>query len=260
MQFDFLKPLTKSGFKKLEITTGGGRITRFFLKMRPQKLSELISGELEIRTEIQLTLGSDLLTYGLDKFLLLFQGLTGQGNKSITSTLKYSVVRVKPEMTEAEKAQLEKLYYKKVNAPIRKFLTAVGPRVRKAREFLRDADKFIKAEAREVATKEIVDRVVKTTEDFGIDRITRFAGNLLSRVAEILEDSEIAEEHTEEYQAVILKKRKLKESELKPQLIIMQRGNSLRIMGGSKFDDHCEDIHPELLYDTLRRYLLTKKF
>ncbi len=259
MDYSFLAPLKKTGFLKLEVTTDAGKFTRFNLIAKPRKIAHLIQGELELRTEIHLTLGSDLLTYGLDKVLLLFKGITGRTDKPVTSTLKYTVVRVKPNVTEAEKSALEKLYYKKVNAPIRKFISAVGPRVRKAREFLKDADKFIKAEAREVATKELVDRVKKTTEDFGIDRITQFAGTLLDRVTDMLGEPSEEMEEGEEYQAIILRKRKSKTSELKPQLLIMQGGNALRIMGGSKFDEHCEDILPELLHDTLRYYLLAKR-
>ncbi len=260
MDFEFLNPLKKSGFKELEIEIGEGTITRFRLVVAPRKVDALIQGELEMRTEIHLTLGSDLITYGLDKFLLIVKELTGRGDRPVTSTLKYSVVRVKPEFTVDERKRLEKLYYKKVNAPVQKFLDALGPRVKKMREFIKDSDQFIREETREVAAKEIVQRLKKATEDFGFDleRISRRTKDLLGLVANMFGEPDAQKLEAQEYQAIIFKKKSKRTAVAKPQLIINQRHDALQIIGGSKIDPHFKDISPDLLYDTLRYYLLIK--
>ena len=260
MDFAFLDPVRKTGFQKLEVTTETGKVTRFRLITNPRKLNDLIQGEMELRTEIQLTLGSDLLTYGLDKFLLLLKDLTGRSDKPVSSTLKYEVVRLKPEFTPEERRRTEKLYYKKVNAPLGKFINAVGPRVKKVRAFMKDADQVVREEVREVAAKEIVDRLKKTTADFGFDfdSISKRTGDLLGRMANILGESAPQQTETQEYQAVIRKKTSHRDVETKPQLIIIQQQGILQIFGGSELEAHFDAISPELLNDSLRRYLLTK--
>ncbi|HUY00102.1 MAG TPA: hypothetical protein VMV49_11145 [Candidatus Deferrimicrobium sp.] len=80
---------------------------------------------------------------------------------------------------------------------------------------------------------------------------------MLGHVADILGEPSTQKLETEEYQAVIRKKTASKDVEMKPQLIIIQQENNLQIAGGSKVDAHFDDINPELLYDTLRMYLLT---
>jgi len=260
MDFAFLDSVKKKGFKKLEVTTETGKVTRFKLITSPRNLHDLIQGEMELRTEIQLTLGSDLLTYGLDKFLLVLKEVTGRSEKPVSSTLKYEVVRMKPEFTSEERHQTEKLYYKKVNAPIGKFINALGPRVKKVRAFMKDADQVVREEVREVAAKEIVDRLKKTTADFGFDfdRISKRTGELLGRMADIMGESAPHQTETQEYQAVIRKKTSHRDVETKPQLIIIQQKGLLEILGGSDLDAHFDNISTELLNDTLRRYLLTK--
>jgi len=260
MDFEFLEPLHKKGFKKLEVSFDAGKINHFRMITKPRKLAALIQGELELRTDIHLTLGSDLLTYGLDKVLLIFKDLMGRGDKQTISTLKYSIIRVKPEFLPEEVQKVEKLYYKKVNAPVKKFIDALGPRVRKVREFIKDADEVVDQEVREIAAKEIVQRVRKTTADFGfdLDRITKRTGDILGRVAEILREPEGQKEDVPEYQAIIRKKTSHRDVQTKPQLIIIQQGTSLQIIGGYEIDPHFTNITPELLHDTLRRYLLTK--
>jgi hypothetical protein len=260
MDFTFLDPVKKTGFKKLEVTTETGKVTRFRLITTPRKLNELIQGEMELRTEIQLTLGSDLLTYGLDKFFLVLKEVTGRSDKPVSSTLKYEVVRMKPEFTPEERRRTEKMYYKKVNAPLGKFLNALGPRVKKVRAFMKEPDQVVREEVREVAAKEIVDRLKKTTADFGFDfdRISKRTGDFLGRMADVLGESAPQQTETQEYQAVVRKKTSHRDVETKPQLIIIQQKGMLQILGGSELDAHFDDITPELLNDTLQRYLLTK--
>ncbi|MDD1779542.1 MAG: hypothetical protein LUQ65_15370 [Candidatus Helarchaeota archaeon] len=260
MDFTFLDPVRKTGFKKLEVTTEAGKVTRFRLITTPRKLGELIQGEMELRTEIQLTLGSDLLTYGLDKFFLVLKEVTGRGDKPVSSTLKYEVVRMKPEFTPAERRRTEKLYYKKVKAPLGKCLNALGPRVKKVRAFMKEPDQVVREEVREVAAKEIVDRVKKATADFGFDfdRISKRTGDLLGRMADILGESAPQQTETPEYQSVIRKKTSHRDVETKPHLIIIQQKGMLQILGVHELDAHFDDINPELLNDTLQRYLLTK--
>jgi hypothetical protein len=168
---------------------------------------------------------------------------------------------MKPEFTLEERHRTEKLYYKKVNAPLGKFLNALGPRVKKVRAFMKDADQVVREEVREVAAKEIVDRLKKTTADFGFDfdRISKRTGELLGRMADIIGESAPQQTETlEEYQAVIRKKTSHRDVETKPQLIIIQQKGLLEILGGSELEAHFDDISPDLLNDTLRRYLLTK--
>ncbi len=260
MEFEVLEPVSKKGFEKLEVVMEGEKVGKFVLVTKPRKLENLVQGELEMRTEIQLTLGSDLITYGLDKMLLIIKELMGRGDKPMTSTLKYDVVRFKPEVTEKEKQRLEKLYYQKVNAPVAKFIDALGPRVKKVREFLKDADEVIREETREVAAKEIVDRIRKATVDFGFDfdRITKRAGEILGRVADIVGEAGGQEGKYQDYQALVRKKTAQKDVETKPQVIIVQQKGILQIAGGNTFDAHFDNISPELLFDTLRLYLLTK--
>lgn len=261
MDFEFLEPLRKTGFRKLAVEVFEGKITYFKFITKPRRIEALIQGELELRTEIHLTFGSDLITYGLDKLLLLAKELTGRGESPTTSTLKYDIFRVKPSFTEDEKKRLEALYYQKINAPIQKFLDALGPRVRKVREFIKDADEVVDQEVREVAAKEIVERIRKTSSDFGFDfdRISRRTGEFLEHMSGILGESTPAVKiNAPEYQAGIRKKSALKEGLIKPQLLIIQKHENLQFIGGSQLDDHFSDISPELLNDALRRYLLTK--
>ena len=263
MDFKFLEPIRRNGVKKLEIEVGEEKVTQFRLITNPRKLEDIIQGELELRTEIQLTLGSDLLTYSLDKFMLIFKELTGRSGERPISTLKYEITRMKPEVMPEEERRIEELYYRKVNAPIRKFLDALSPRVRKVREMMKDTDQFIRTEAREVAAKEIVGRIKKTTEDFGFDfnSIAKTAGTLLGSVANVLGAPPVQKLEapaTPEYHAEIRKKRIQSTTEIKPQLIIIQGGPTLQIMGGSGIDLSFDDISPELLYDTLHYYLLAK--
>lgn len=261
MDFEFLQPLSKRGFKKLEITTDNGKITRFNLITRPRLLEKLIRAEYELRTEIYLTLGSDLLTYGLEKLIMFVKGRSGNEDEKINSTLKYDVLRIKPDYTEEEENRVEELYYNKVNAPVKKFVDAVGSRVKKGKELLEDTDQFVRSEARDVAAKEIVDRLRKTTEDFGFDlnRMTKRTNNLLGRIVAVLGDSEVEKEYdVQEYQSEIRKKRVRMPEDVRPQLVVTQSGSTLQIIGGSEVDSNFEDIEPELLYDTLRLYLLIK--
>ncbi|NVM27792.1 MAG: hypothetical protein HWN65_03030 [Candidatus Helarchaeota archaeon] len=260
MDFDFLEPVREKGFKELGVAVDAGKVSIFKLVTTPRKLEALIQGELQLRTEIHLTFGSDLLTYGLDKFLLIMKELMGRGDGPVISTLKYDVIRLKPSFTQEEMHKLEKLYYQKVNAPVGKFINALVPRVKKVRAFIKDADRVMDQEVREVAAKEIVERIRKTSADFGfdLDRITKRTGTLLGHMAEIIGEQDLPKMDVQEYQAVIRKKTAQQDVQTKPQLIIIQQGPSLRILGGSKLDAHFNDISPELLYDTLRRYLLTK--
>jgi hypothetical protein len=260
MDFEFLKPVRKTGFTKLEVAVDAGKVTRLKLITKPRKLDELIQGEMELRTEIHLTLGSELMTFGLDKFLLIMKELMGRGDRPINSTLKYEVVRLKPEYMPEERSMVEKLYFKKVNAPVRKFIDALGPRVKKVREFMRDADHVMREEVREVAAKEVMERLKKTSADFGfdLDKISKVTGGILGRVADMLGEKETPKVEAQEYQAVIRKKTSHQDVETKPQLIIIQQGSNLQIIGGSEMDVQFDDINPELLYDTLRLYLLTK--
>ena len=260
MDFDFLEPVREKGFKELEVAVDAGKVSIFKLVTTPRKLEALIQGELQLRTEIHLTFGSDLLTYGLDKFLLIMKELMGRGDGPVISTLKYDVIRLKPSFTQEEMHKLEKLYYQKVNAPVGKFINALVPHVKKVRAFIKDADRVMDQEVREVAAKEIVERIRKTSADFGfdLDRITKRTGTLLGHMAEIIGEQDLPKMDVQEYQAVIRKKTAQQDVQTKPQLIIIQQGPSLRILGGSKLDAHFNDIIPELLHDTLRLYLLTK--
>jgi len=263
MDFKFLEPIRRKGVNKLEIEVEEDRVTSFRLVTKPRKLEELIQGELELRTEIQLTLGSDLLTYGLDKLMLAFKEITGRSGEQPISTLKYDLRRIEPETIPEEERRVKELYYRKVNAPIRKFLDALGPRVRKARELMKDTDQFLRSEAREVAAKEIVDRIKKTTEDFGFDfnRLAKTADTLLSGVASVLGVSTPQKPETPavpEYHAEIWNKKMQKRTETKAQLIVIQGGPMLQIIGGSNIDSGLDDVSPELLYDALRYYLLAK--
>jgi hypothetical protein len=263
MDFKFLEPIRHKGVKKLEIEVEEDKVTHFRLITNPRKLEELIQAELEVRTEIQLTLGSDFLTYGIDKFMLIFKELTGRSGERPISTLKYDVIRTKPEFMPGEERRVEELYYRKVNAPIKKFLNALGPRVRKVREMMKDTDQFIREEAQEVAAKEIVGRIKKTTEDFGFDfnSIAKTAGTLLGSVANVLGAPPVQKLEAPaapEYHAAIRKKRIQRTMEIKPQLIIIQGGPTLQIMGGSGIDSSFDNINPELLYDTLHYFLLSK--
>jgi hypothetical protein len=192
--------------------------------------------------------------------LLFIKELMGRGDKPTTSTLKYQILRLKPPHKPEEMQEVEALYYKKVNAPVSKFFDALGPRVRKVREFIKDADEVVDQEVREVATKEIVERLRKTSSDFGfdLDRISRRTGDLLGRFADILSEESPKKTIAPEYQAGIRKKTSHRNVSTKAQLIIIQRNDVLQFLGGSELDDHFADISPELLYDTLRRYLLTK--
>ncbi|MHA1145683.1 MAG: hypothetical protein ACTSRW_13160 [Candidatus Helarchaeota archaeon] len=260
MNRDFLDPLKKFGFKKLEICTDDGKITRFNLITRPRKLEHLIRGELELRSEIYLTLGSELLTYGLEKLILFVKGRTGKEEEKVKSTLKYDVLRIKPDYTQEEKDEVQELYYNKINAPVKKFVDAMGDRVKKGKEFMEDTDHFVRTEARDVAAKEIVNRLRKTTADFGFDlnRITRRTDDLLGRIVNVLGDASTQSFQADEYQAEIREKRIRSTGEIKPQLIITQSGNTLQIIGGSEVDSNFDDIDPNLLQDTLRLFLLTK--
>lgn len=260
MDFDFLNPLRKRGFKKLEVSTDSGKITRFNLITKPRKLEKLIQAELELRSEIHVTLGSELLTYGLEKLLLFVKGRTGQEDESIKSTIKYDVLRIKPDYTPEEEQKVEELYYNKINAPVKKFVDALSVRVKKGKELMEDTDNYVRSEARDVAAKEIVDRLRKTTEDFGFDlnRITKRTDNLLGRIINVLGDREPEKYEVQEYQAEIRKKRTRMPPDVRPQLIINQSESMLQIIGGSEIDSNFEDIDPELLDDTLRIYLLTE--
>ncbi|HUY00103.1 MAG TPA: hypothetical protein VMV49_11150 [Candidatus Deferrimicrobium sp.] len=168
MDVEFLEPIRKAGFKKLEVETEVGKVTHFKFSADPRRLEDLIQGELELRTEIHLTFGSELITYGLDKALLILKEIMGRGDKPVSSTLKYEIVRLKPIWSLKEGEKLEKMYYKKVNAPVRKFFDALGPRVKKVREFMKDADQVVRTEVREVAAKEIVDRLKKIYNGFRV--------------------------------------------------------------------------------------------
>jgi hypothetical protein len=95
--------------------------------------------------------------------------------------------------------------------------------------------------------------------DFGFDlnRLSKITENVLGHVADILGEQNEKKLEAPEYQAVIRKKTAHRDVETKPQLIVIQQENGLQIAGGSGIDAHFDDINPELLYDTLRIYLLT---
>ncbi|MHA1267101.1 MAG: hypothetical protein ACTSRS_17815 [Candidatus Helarchaeota archaeon] len=260
MDFEFLDPMKKRGFQQLEVRIHGEKISHFKLVTTPRKLENLIQGEFELRTEIQLMLGSDLLTYGLDKVLLLIKELMGRADTPTISTLKYEVIRLKPPPQPEERRKVEQLYYEKVNAPVKKFIDALGPRIRKIREFLRDADEVVDQEIREVAAKEIVQRLRSTASDFGFDlnQISKRTGELLGHMVNLFREMDLQKVQAPEYQAVVRIKSPYQTGRPKPQIIIIQQGSTLRFLGGSKLNEKFSDISPQLLYDTLRRYLLTK--
>jgi len=255
---EFLQPLAKYGIKKLEISQER-KISRFYLITKPRKLEDLIQGELELRTEIYLALGSELLTYGLEKFIMFMKDLRGEETPpEFSSTLKYNVIRIEPEFTEEEENLAQELYYNKINKPVAQFVNALGDRVKKGKELLEDTDKFARKEGTKVAQDEIIRRLRKTSKDFGFDlsKITKSTTRILDRILNVVGEKEI--EFVPEYRALIKPQSK---REVNPQLVIHQTGHHLRIMGGSQLtsEQEIDDIDPELLNDALKYILLTKE-
>ena len=260
MDFNFLEPLKNAGFRKLECSSDGMKIIGFNLITEPRELEQLIWGELELRSEIYVTLGSDLLTYGLEKLIKFVKERSGRTEESVKSTLKYDIIRIRPEYMPDEEEKVKELYFNKVNAPVKKFVDAIGTRVKRGKELLEDTDHFVRSETRDVAAKEIVNRLKKTSSDFGfdLDRITRRTDDLFGRIINVLGDSTSPKFKVQEYQAEIRKKHVRPPDDNKPQLIITQNENSLQIIGGSEIDSNFDNISIGLLKDTLQMYLLAK--
>ncbi|MFX0133706.1 MAG: hypothetical protein ACFFDN_08685 [Candidatus Hodarchaeota archaeon] len=255
---EFLKPIQRYGFKHLEISYDK-KISKIYLITKPRSLEDLIQGELELRTEIYFALGSELITYGIEKFLTLLSDFRGhESPPEFTSTIKYDITRIEPKYTEEEEIKVQELYQEKINKPISQVVDAIGERMKKGRELLEQTDQFTKKEGRKVAQHEIIRRLRKTSKDFGFDfgRITKRTERVLDAILNIVGEKEM--EVVPEYRALI--KPKLKR-EINPQLVIHQTGRDLRILGGSQLttEQEFDDIDPELLKDTLNFMLLTKK-
>jgi len=255
--YSYLKPLRKYGFKKLDIIQDKGRLSRVDILTKPRKIEDLKEGELQLRTEVHHMLGSELITYGLEKLINLFSRVrSGEEKKEIKSILKYSVTRAEPTYDEDEKKRVEELYYNKVNAPVKRVVEVVEDRVKKGKKLMDETNKYIRAETRDVAIKEVTKRIRRTGEELGlnVNRLTQTSEKIFGRILNILtEDSESAIEPIE-YRASV---RSLDSS--KPQLIIHQSEHGLRIMGGSQLDEQFDDITPELLEDLFTFILLSKK-
>ncbi|MHA1380062.1 MAG: hypothetical protein ACTSRG_16950 [Candidatus Helarchaeota archaeon] len=254
---EFLKPLQRYGFKYLEITNAK-KISKIYLVTKPRKLKDLIQGDLELRTEIHLPLGSELLSYGIEKVLSLLSDIRGEESPpGFTYTLKYDVNRIEPEFTAEEEVLAQEMYQEKVNKPVSQFVEAIGERVSKGKELIEDTEKFTRKEGRKVAQEEIVRRLRKTGKDLGFDlgRITKRTERFLDAIINIVGEREL--EVVPEYRAIIKPKTN---RDVNPQLIIHQTGNDLRILGGSQLtaEQALDDVDPELLHDTLKFMLLTK--
>ena len=255
--YSYLKPLGKYGFKKLNVQQEKGRITHIDILTKPRKIEDLQEGELQLRSEVHHMLGSELITYGLEKLINLFSRVrSGEEKKEIKSILKYSVTRAAPDYVEEEKKRVEELYYDKVNAPVKRVVEVVEDRVKKGKKLMDDTDKYIRSETRDVAIKEVGKRIRRTGEELGlnVNRLTQTSEKIFGRILNILtEDSETAIEPIE-YRASV---RSLDSS--KPQVIIHQSEHGLRIMGGSEFDDEFDDVDPELLKDVFIFMFSSKK-
>ncbi|MFX1450333.1 MAG: hypothetical protein ACFFCM_05800 [Promethearchaeota archaeon] len=255
---EFLKPLQRYGFKHLEVSYDK-KISKFYLITKPRALEDLLRGELELRTEIYLfALGSELITYGIEKFLTLLSDIRGdETTPEFTSTIKYDITRIEPKYTEEEEAQAQELYQEKINKPVSQVIEAVGKRVEKGRELLEQTDKFARKEGTKIAQQEIIRRLQKTSKDLGFDfgRITRRTERVLDAIINFVGEKEM--EFVPEYRALIRPKTK---REVNPQLVIHQTGRDLRILGGSRLttEQELDDVDPELLKDTLHFMLLTK--
>lgn len=254
---EFLKPIQKYGFKLLEINYEK-KVSKFYLITRPRTLEELIQGELELRTEIYLALGSELITYGIERFLTILKDIRGdESPPEFSSTVKYDITRVEPKFTKEEEDKAQELYNNKVNKPVSQVVEAIGERVKKGRELIESTDQFAIKEGTKVAQQEIIRRLRKTSKDLGFDlgKITKRTQRLFDTIINIIGEKEI--QNVPEYRALIKPKSK---REISPQLIIHQTGNDLRIMGGSQLttEQEFDDVDVELLNDTLKFMLLTK--
>ncbi|MHA1298766.1 MAG: hypothetical protein ACTSO9_04900 [Candidatus Helarchaeota archaeon] len=254
---EFLKPLVRYGFKHLEITKDK-KISKLYLITKPRKLEDLLSGEIELRTEIYFALGSELLTYGIEKILSLLSGIRGDETPpEFTFTIKYDVIRIEPPYTDEDEQKAQELYQQKINKPVSQFIETIGNRMKKGREFIEDTEKFTRKEGSKVVQEEIVRRLRKTGKELGFDlsRITKRTERVLDAIINIVGEREMTV--VPEYRALIKPKSK---REINPQLVIHQTGKNLRILGGSQIttEEEFDDIEPELLHDALKFMLLTK--
>ncbi len=256
-EYNYLKHLQKYGFKKLDVIQDKNRIKRIEIITYPRKIDDLKEAELQLRSEVHHMLGSELITYGLEKLINIFSRIrSGEEKKELKSILKYEITRMQPNYEEEEIKRVDELYYNKVNAPVKRVVDVVEDRVKKGRKLMADTDNYVRGEARDVAVKELGKRIRRTGEELGfnVNRITQRSEQLFGRILNILtEESPTAIEEIE-YRASI---RSLEAS--KPQLVVHQSEDGLRIIGGSQFDEQFSDVTPELLEDTIKFMLLEKK-
>lgn len=259
--FDFLKPLNKYGFMKFDIEMGKSIVKKVDLLVKTRKIADLKEGELELRSEVHHMLGSELITYGLEKLMTLFSQIrSGEEKKELKSILKYHIIRMEPNYEEEEKKRVDELYYDKVNAPVKRVVDVVEDRVKKGKKFVEHTDKYVREETRDVAFKELAKRIRRTGEDLGFDvnRITKRSEQMFGRILKVLtDDSEIKVEPIE-YRAYIREGIGGSLENKKPQLIIHQTESGLRIMGGSLIDEQFDDVAPELLKDVFQFMLFSK--
>ncbi|NHI93054.1 MAG: hypothetical protein EAX96_11170 [Candidatus Lokiarchaeota archaeon] len=259
--FDFLKPLNKYGFSKLDIKIDKDIIKKIDLITRSRKIMDLKEGELQLRSEVHHMLGSELITYGLEKLITLFSRIrSGEEKKELKSILKYHVIRMEPNYDENEKKRVDELYYNKVNAPVKRVIDVVEDRVKKSKDFVEDTDKYVRGEARDLAFKEIGKRIRRTGEDLGFDvnQITKRSEQIFGRILNVLSDEHSKKIEPIEYRAYIRSRMGGSLESSKPQLTIHQTESGLRIMGGSLIDEQFDDVSPELLEDALQFMLLSK--
>ena len=254
---EFLNPIQKYGFKYLEITYGK-KISKINLITKPRKLNDLIQGELELRTELYLAFGSELITYGIERALTILSELQGREiSPELAPRIKYSITRIEPEFTEEEEARAQELYQEKLNKPVSQFIDAIGKQMKRGKELLEHTEQFAIKEGRKVAQEEIIRRLRKTGKELGFDlgKISKRTERLLDTIINIIGEKEM--EVVPEYRALIKPKTK---KDVNPQLVIHQTGHDLRILGGSQLtsEQEFDDVDPELLSDTLKYILLTK--
>ena len=207
-------------------------------------------------------LGSELITYGLEKMINLFARIISvEEKKELKSILKYDISRIIPDYSNEEKERVDELYYNKVNAPVKRVVDVLEDRVKKGKELMDNTDKYVRTEAREVAFKEITKRIRRTGEDLGfnVNRITKTSEQIFGRILNVLTDDSNKKIESIEYRALIRSRLGGNLDTTKPQLVIHQTENGLRIMGGSFIDEEFDDLSPELLKDVLQFILLTKK-
>ena len=259
--FDFLKPLNRYGFSKLDVKIEKSIIKKVDLIVKSRKIADLKEGELQLRSEVHHALGSELITYGLEKLMNLFTQIrSGEEKKELKSILKYHLIRMEPSYEDEEKKRVDELYYDKVNAPVKRVVDVVEDRVKKGKELVENTDKYMRGEARDVAFKEIAKRIRRTGEDLGFDvnRITKRSEQILGRMFKVLADDSQRIVEPIEYRAYIRSREGGSLENSKPQLIIHQTESGLRIMGGSLIDEQFDDVPPELLKDVFQFVLLSK--